>query len=629
MVVRRSRAGVTLCGLILLLLAGCNPQPASTVSATSSTTASASTASSGTVADPASQKRPLDNSPTKNSPAKQSASPFRLTDRAEQAGLMFVDHAPISREGHIHLYMGSGLAWCDYDLDGWPDMHVNQGTPYPNVPADKRQSNRFFRNDRGTFQDVTALAGLGDAEYSFGVTAADYNNDGFPDLFVTNFGRNALYRNNGDGTFEEVAHAAGVDTYGLPAGCTWADADGDGNLDLYVCYYLDVDPAKPEQYPVCRMKKSRDEQDLNVKAGDASVKYVTCHPRYQKASFDVLLHNLGNGRFEDVSVSAGLHTIVPAPGLGVIAADLDDDGDIDFFVANDSVENHLWENLGGLKFRDAAVSSGTAVNREGNPQACMGIGIGDIEQQGQLDLFVTNYFRETNTFYRNRGGLLFQDVSDLVGITGPSRLRLGFGANFFDPDNDGWLDLFVANGHVDDRVQAEFNRPEEPFEQLAQIFVNESGRRFRDVSEHSGAYFQLPRVGRGSAVADYDRDGKVDLAVHNLNEPMALLHNETPAVGQWVSVELIGSQSNRSGVGAKVYFRSGKKSLLRPRLAANSYLSTDEERVFAGLGSDKHVVEVVVRWPSGLVESWPNLPAGTHRKLREGTGKKNQLEVRK
>ena len=545
---------------------------------------------------------------------------IRFAERAKEAGIDFVSHAPISREGHIHLYMGSGLAWCDYDRDGWPDMHVNQGTPYPAAPVAQRQSDRFFRNFGGKFTDVTTAAGLTDAEHSLGVTAADYDNDGFPDLYVTNFGRNCLYHNNGDGTFTDVAKAAGADTYGLPAGCTWADIDNDGLLDLYVCYYLDVDPARPADYPVCRSKRSRAEQDVVVKAGASDVKYVTCHPRYQKAQHDVLLHNLGNGKFADISISAGLHTVKPCPGLGVIAADLDDDGDVDFFVANDSVENQLWLNQGGFKFQDVAVSSGTAVNRHVSPQACMGIGVGDIEREGRLDLFVTNYFRETNTFYRNLGGMLFQDVTEELGLASPSRLRLGFGANFIDPDNDGWLDLFVANGHVDDRVQTEFGRQEEPYLQLAQMFVGDRGRRFREISATAGPYFQSPRLGRGTATADYDRDGRVDLAVHNLNLPLALLHNETSQVGQWMSVELIGRRSNRSGVGANVYFRNGSRSLLRPRLAEISYLSTDEERIFVGLGEVKVAEQVTVRWPNGLVESWKNLPAGANHQLVEGTG---------
>ena len=526
-------------------------------------------------------------------------------DVALVSGISFRHFSPLSPERHIHLYMGAGLGWLDYDRDGWPDLYFCQGTAFPPKCPSDRPSNRLFRNrGQAEFIDITEQAGLVEAEYSLGVASADFDNDGFADIYVSNFGENQFYHNNGDGTFSEVGRERGVNDSRFGSSCCWADIDCDGNLDLYVANYLQIDPKK---YPLC---KNRD----TGKAVNS-----TCHPHYIPAAYDVVYRNTGDGRFEDFSERAGILKEPARQGLGVMSADLDGDGDADFYVGNDTVPNQLWENQGDGTFRDRGLESGTALNRHGAAEASMGVAIGDIDGDGRFDLFVTNYFNETNTLYRNEGGLQFLDVTEDFGLAAPSRLRLGFGVSLFDPDNNGWLDLFVANGHVQDRLK-ELGRDDEPFAQLAQLFVNDRGRRFRDESDRAGAHFRQPRVGRGSATADFDRDGRSDIAVLHLNDRPALLKNKSQA-GNWLSLNLVGMKSNRDGVGAIVTVRLRERELVRLKHAGASYLSCDEERLLVGIGDAPNADRLTVRWPSGLKEHWDDLLANHVYHLIEGTGK--------
>lgn len=542
--------------------------------------------------------------------------PLFLHDVANSVGVGFRHHSPLTDQRHIHLVMGSGIGWLDFDRDGTPDLFCCQGAtydptgPFPTPSAASRRpkqqpSNALFQNrGEGPFVEVAQSAGLSDEGYSMGMSAADFDNDGFVDLFITGYGENRLFHNCGDGYFTLVPIPAGTQADRLSASCAWGDIDNDGYLDLFVTNYAELSPSN---YPLCT---------LTV---DGRTVPISCHPRQLKAMTDLLYRNQGNGEFAEISKEAGIATGEPYQGLGVVAADLDLDGDTDFYVANDTTPNQLWENDGGGRFIDRGAESGTATNRHGMREASMGIAIGDVDGNGQFELFVTNYYNAVNTFYRNEGKLLFTDVTDEIGLGAPSRLRLGFGTNFVDLDNDGWLDTFVANGHVHDLLH-EVHR-DEPFAQLAQLFHNRQGAIFQDVSASSGPYFQVPHVGRGSAVADFDRDGDLDIAINHLNENASLLQNATKNEGRWLRLELVGVESNRGGVGAVIHLELEERTLVRTLCAGTSYLSCDEATMLIGLGACDEVRAVTVTWPSGRRERWESLGTNRDYRLVEATGR--------
>lgn len=546
--------------------------------------------------------------PTPTAPVQRSEShvgPFRFVNVAKSAGIDFLHSSPFSEQRHVHLVMGSGVGWFDFDCDGWPDLYCCQGAAFGGNPIEETHSNTFLHNREGaTFSDVTSEAGLLDTRYSMGIASADYDNDGFADLCVTGYEENTLLHNNGDGTFARVEIPQQSSPGRLSASSCWGDIDADGNLDMYVTNYARLGP---EDYPLCTHT-----------VGDKKTP-IACHPSELDRMPDLLYHNTGDGRFTEISQAAGIGEGEGRQGLGVIAADLDHDGDTDFYVANDTTPNYLWENQGNGRFEDRGQDSGTSTNRHGAREAGMGVAVGDVDGNGQLDLFVTNFYNETNTLYRNEGSLLFSDVTDELGLGAPSRLRLAFGVSLADFDNDGWLDLLTANGHIHDRLQ-ELGR-EGSFAQLAQVFYNERGLRFRDVSDTSGSYFGEPHVGRGTAVADYDRDGDADVAINQLSSDLALLQNQTGEKGRWLKIELIGITSNRDGIGATLQVDLGERVLLRTVQAGASYLSCDERTVLIGLGAFEKVREVSVVWPGGRRESWKDLASNHLWQLIEGNEK--------
>jgi hypothetical protein len=554
---------------------------------------------------------PSENDPQSAEPVESSSSPFRFEDVAGASGIRFHHYSPLTEERHTHLVYGSGLGWGDFDHDGWPDLYCCQGAAYVvheamadgSVPA--TPSNRLFHNQQdGSFTDITQAAGLHDERYSMGIAVADYDNDGFADFCVTGHEENVLHRNNGDGTFSQVELPRQTSAGRLSTACAWADVDVDGNLDLFIANYARLGP---DDYPICQ----------HTEAGKTL--HVVCHPHQLEAMPDLLFRNCGDGRFADVSAKAGITAEEARTGLGAVAADLDQDGDIDIYVTNDARPNHLWENQGEGSFVDVGQISGTAVNGQGAREAGMGIAVGDIDRDGRFDLLACNFYSETNTFYRNEGALFFLDVTDEMGLGAPSRPRLTFSPCFVDFDNNGWLDLLTVNGHVHDRLH-EFDR-NEPFAQAPQVFENERGTRFREVSTGSGRFFTEPRVARGLAVADYDRDGDVDAAISHLNGPTALLRNDTPNSGGWLQMELTGIQSNRDGVGAVIRIEVGQQVLVRCRQAGTSYLSCDEGRLFVGAGDAGQTEQVSIRWPSGREECWKDVPINTCRRFVEGSGK--------
>lgn len=522
---------------------------------------------------------------------------------AEAVGLDFTHYSPLSPERHLHLFMGSGLAWCDYDGDEWPDLYLCQGAAWPR-PADQNpaHSNQLFRNVRGRLQNVTECARLPCFGYSMGICVGDYDSDGFSDIYVSSYGPNRFFRNLGDGTWVEVTDQPVLNDPRFGASCTWADIDGDGDLDLYVANYLKLDPAK---YPLC----SYMENGKRYAGG--------CHPRHQQHEYDLLLNNCGDGAFTDVTETSGLLTETPRAGLGVVAYDFDEDGDQDFYVANDTVNNQLWVNSGNGTFTDDALVMGVGVNGHGFAGAGMGVAAGDVDGDGRIDLFVTNYFNEANTLYRNDRAA-FTDVTAEYGLAAPSLRRLGFGTSFFDADNDGWLDLIVANGHVQHYPPERDRR--EPFAQLPQFFRNQVGARFQEESSSAGAYFQQTVVGRSTALADYDRDGRVDIAVQHLNGPAALLKNDAADVGRSLTLRLVGVRSNRDAIGARVEVRVGDRKIVRVIFGSNGYLSCDDRRLVIGVGAAEQADDVMIRWPSGRQESSGPLSGGKTHYLIEGQG---------
>lgn len=524
---------------------------------------------------------------------------IKFEDATDQLDIQFRHHSPFTPQRHTHLTMGSGVGWIDFDHDGRPDLYCCQGNAFKGADEAERTSVRdeLLRNHpSGVFVPAPLL---GTYEYSMGVTIGDFDNDGFDDLYVTCFGPDQLLRNNGDGTFEQRSIESPDARSQFGAGCTWIDADSDGNLDLFVVNYLTFDP---DNYQICQATYL------------GTTIYVTCHPRRVPPAADVFYRNLGDSRFADQSAVSELHSAAAKQGLGVVAADLDRDGDTDLYVANDSVENQLWSNSGKGTFTEEGALSGVALNRMAQREAGMGIAVADIDANGLLDLFVTNFFAETNTLYRNEGSLFFLDVTDECGLAEPGRLRLGFGTVFLDADNDGWPDLFVANGHVYDRME-EIGRPE-PFGQKALLLKNVEGKQFVDNSNRSGQYFTEPVVGRGCAVADYDRDGRPDLAVQHLHDDLRILHNQTSHVGKFIRLELIGTKSNRSAIGALLDVTIDGRTSAVPHLAGCSYLSANEGVLTIGTG-DASTATVTVNWPGGERESW-ELKCPEHAILIEG-----------
>ncbi|MBC7966972.1 MAG: CRTAC1 family protein, partial [Fuerstia sp.] len=528
-----------------------------------------------------------------------------FADATDASAIRFIHNSPFTPERHTHLTFGSGIAWMDFDQDDLPDLYAAQGVPFETerTPDSESVTDCLYRNlGDGQFEDVSKVCGLSDNDYSMGLAVGDFDNDGFQDIYVTNFGLNRLLRNNGDGTFTEIAAASGVAYAGFGASCTWVDLDDDGSLDLFVVNYVKLDV---NNYKLCTVERN------GKRYG------VTCHPRSLSSECDVLFRSHGDGGFSDGTERAGMNRSPAAQGLGVVAVDVDADGDVDVFVANDSVANDLWLNQADGQLSNEGISSGTAFNRAGQREACMGAVVGDVDGDGLPDLFVTNYYGETNTLYRNEAAGFFLDVTDESGLASPSRLKLGFGTSLFDFDNDGWLDLFVANGHVHDRP--EILGPNETFAQRPQLFQNQGGRRFTEVSDSGGRYFQRDVVGRSCAVADYDRDGWQDLAIGHLNSGLVLLHNEKrdPQMKS-LRIQLIGVRSNRDAIGAVVEVRIGEKHLTRFRIGSSGYLSCDEGCLTIGVGSSGTPADVTIGWPGGESQTFRALQTGRLHVLIEG-----------
>jgi tetratricopeptide (TPR) repeat protein len=517
-------------------------------------------------------------------------------DRAQAAGLKFTFENGRTPLRQLPETMSGGVGLIDFDRDGWLDVFVVQGGPFPPPSNHSTCGDRLFRNrGDGTFEEATERSGLSKMSggYGFGVAVGDIDNDGYSDLFVTRWRGYALYRNRGDGTFSDVTEESGLGgPRDWPTSAVLADLDGDGDLDLYVCHYLDWDP---DRSAPCRPPGSKENQ--------------YCDPRDFVALPDHLFRN-DRGKFVDVSADAGITAADKnGRGLGVVAADLDLDGKLDLFVANDTTANYLWHNLGGMHFREEGASAGVAANAEGGYQAGMGIAYGDLDGDGLIDLAVTNFYGESTTFYHNLGSGQFCDRSAAIGLGRLTRAMLGFGIAFLDANNDGILDIASANGHVSDF------RPASAYAMPAQLLLGtESGR----VINVEGLPWSQPRVGRGLVVGDVDNNGCVDVLIVSQDAPLALFQNTTAVDSHFVTLGLEALATHREAIGAKVTLVAGGKPRVAWKVAGGSYLSASDGRLHFGLGRLRKIERLEVTWPSGRVDRFENLATDTGYLLTEG-----------
>jgi len=514
--------------------------------------------------------------------ADSAQSPEMFREVQHEIGLEFRHLNGGTGEKYFIEVMGPGGGFFDFDRDGWQDIYLVQSGPLPESDNRETAANRLLRNDRhGSFIDVTASSGAGDTGYGMGCCFGDYNNDGFPDIYVTNFGPNQLYRNNGDGTFSNVTGEAGVGNARWSASAAFADPDQDGDLDLYAANYVTY--SLKENFE-CR--------------SDGFLEY--CSPDLYPGCADVFYRNNGDGTFTDVTQEAGLYNDHPdeSKGLGVMWFDYDSDGDPDLYVANDSTPNFLYRNNGDGTFTDVAMESGVAYNFNGQTESSMGVDAGDYDWDGDFDIFVTHWHMESNTLYKQDQADLFQDVSLSSNLGSPSTKLVGWGTKFFDYDNDGWLDLFVANGHTLEFVEQISPGSGITFLQTNQLFENDHHGRFRDISNRAGRHFQKRRVGRGAAFGDVDNDGDLDILVVNNNDKAVMLLNLVGQDRDWIGFHLTGRPVNWEAIGARLELRVGGRIRSQEVRSGTSYLCQNDLRLVFGLGDDRPEAITVV-WPKG------------------------------
>ena len=511
-------------------------------------------------------------------------SPIHFTDVTDSAGIHFKHTDGAAGEFHLPETLGAGGAFLDYNNDGYLDLYLVNSAA---------RSMLYRNNGDGTFTDVTRSAGVANqGSYGHGVACGDYDNDGSVDIYVTNFGSNRLYHNNGDGTFTDVTTQSGTGDTHWSSSATFFDYNLDGYLDLYVVNYLNYE--LDTSYPPCFEKPA---------FGATEKVRGYCHPKHFKGAPDTLYRNNGDGTFTDVTKAANVRDpggIFLGKGLGVVAADVDADGNPDLYVANDDTPNYLFYNKGDGTFAEIAILTGSAYSADGIAQAGMGVDAGDYNRDGFFDLFVTNFSYETNTLYRNNGDGTFTDVSYKAQLGEESYLSLGFGTGFFDADNDGHLDIFVANGHIFPTVEQTTDVLS--YKQPNQLFWNQGDGTFAEVR-----FDEQPAVSRGTLFGDYDNDGDTDILVTNLNGAVTLLRNESHPPNNWLRLKLIGTRSNRDGIGTRITLTLGAESQTREVRRGSSYLSSNDPRLLFGVGKQIVVHRLKVRWQSGVVQTLENL----------------------
>jgi hypothetical protein len=531
--------------------------------------------------------------------------PVVFQDIAEKAGLSNWRHVMGTPEKQFIIEtVGSGVALLDYDNDGWLDIYLVNGSTYDaeNGKATSPHAALFHNNHDGTFTDVASKAGVINDRWGFGVAVGDYDNDGWPDLYVTNFGKNRLYHNNHDGTFTDVAEKAGVALGNWSTGPTFGDYDGDGRLDLFVPGYVHYDFQRPPipgtamvAFPTCEFRGLK----------------VMCGPRGLMGEPDHLFHNNGDGTFTDVSAKAGVDDKNSYYGLTAVFADLNNDGKVDLAVANDSTPNYLYINKGNGMFEDASYASGYALNENGKETASMGIAVGDYLNNGWLDLYNTVFSDDYNPLYRNEGDANFTDVSYPSGIAEVTIPFLGWGTGFLDYDNDGWLDLLAVNGHVYPGVdKSDWGTT---FAQRPLLFHNLKAGKFEVIPPVKGTGLAMTLVGRGAAFGDLFNHGKTDVVINQLEGSPLLLRNVSSDHHHWVGLKLIGgSKSPRDAVGAAVYLSAGGIRQRRDVISGGSFASSNDQRLHFGLGDTSSVDQVEIHWPDKMVQRL-KLPGGVDR----------------
>jgi len=536
-----------------------------------------------------------------------SGRPFnaRFTDIAKEAGLVLpVVYGEADHKDYILETVGCGCAFFDYDNDGWMDIFLLSGSSMAGAPAGA--SNRLYKNNRdGTFRDVTEKAGLRFAGWASGVCVGDYNNDGWEDLFCTFYGQNKLYRNNGDGTFTDITKQAGLENSKTRwgAGCTFVDYNRDGHLDLFISNYVQFDAThipKPGQDVYCNWKGVP----------------VNCGPRGLPPGYHSLYRNNGDGTFADVSVQAGIDGLRGSYGMTVVAADFDEDGWPDIFVACDSTPSLLLMNQRNGTFREEGVIRGVALSDDGMEQAGMGVGVGDYDLDGHLDLFKTHFTDDTGGLFHNNGKAEFENTT-MAAHVGTENRYICWGAGIVDLDNDGFPDLFMTAGSVYPEVEKTL--PQYPNKNPRVVFRNLGNRSFEELIEEAGPGVAAAHCSRGCAFGDFDNDGDIDILIVNLSEAPSLLRNDVSGNNHWLKVKLVGTKSNRSAIGGRVLARYGRKIQAQEVLSQSSFYSASDPRLHFGLGGETSA-DLEIRWPSGMRQTLKGVEANQIVVVKEGMG---------
>ena len=520
---------------------------------------------------------------------------------ARSSGILWKHDAARSPQKFLPESTGPGCAFVDYDNDGWMDIYLVNSGPCDFFTPKRPLRNALYHNNRdGTFTDVTEKAGVSGGGFGMGVAAGDYDNDGYPDLYVTQYGRSILYHNNGDGTFTDMTEKAGVGVKGWASSAVWFDYDNDGKLDLFVGQFAEFDKATG-----CGV------------SSDGKRHY--CIPRIFRPMPSWLLHNNGDGTFTDVSRESGIAKYL-GKAWGAVAADLNNDGRMDLFVSNDTLGNFLFLNQGNGQFEESGLAADVAYSADGRARSGMGVDAADFDEDGWMDLFVANIDQEIFSLYHNSRDGSFEDQSMRLGIGMATRWMSGWGLKFLDYDNDGNLDLFLANGFPDDLVE-DFSSQVKYREPLL-LFQN-TGGKFQNVSADSGPVFGTSFAARGMAVGDFNNDGAIDVLVAVNDGAPVLLRNNVGASNHWLGVRLIGTKSNRDAIGAKVCYQSGDLKRSRTKVGGGSFLSSHDPRLILGLGTRTKIDSLEVRWPQpgGTSERFTNLPVDRYITIVEGTGK--------